>query len=145
MSTVNQENTCSHLVGNETKTPTIQEMFQMQKDLQIFYASRGQAVCPETSTPKERVDEITRQWRNLTLEFAELLERLPFKEWKSYTPEQIQESLSGDNLLETKFEVIDMWHFFMNIALMLGMTGEEFSQLYFLKNKENYDRQSRGY
>lgn len=147
MSTINPENKCAHLVEKygELPKPTIQQMFAMQLQLQEFYASRGKATSPSLATPQERVSDITRQWRNFNLEFAELLERLPFKEWKNYTTDDWENALSGDMLLETKFEYIDMWHFFMNVGLLLGIDGDEFSQLYAIKNKENYDRQAQGY
>ena len=145
MSTINPENKCAHLLEGETKIPTIQEMFEMQKNLQSFYASKGKAVCPHTSSLQDRVDDISVQWRNVTLEFSELLERLPFKAWKTYTEEDWKKAFSEEELLETKFEYVDMFHFFMNIGLMLGIDGEEFAKLYYLKNKENYARQERGY
>jgi dimeric dUTPase (all-alpha-NTP-PPase superfamily) len=89
------------------------------------------------------VADITTQWRNLTLEFAELLERLPYKEWRTYTTEQRE--LSKEELLEVKYEYIDMFHFFLNIGISLGIDGVEFEKLYVTKNKENFNRQNRGY
>lgn len=145
MSTLNPENKCAHLVEGEVETPSIKDMFRMQRDLQKFYASMGKATCPDETAPDKRVADISRQWRNLTLEFAELLERLPFKEWKTYSHEDYVKAFSGEEMLETKFEYIDMFHFFMNIGLMLGIDGDEFAKLYYLKNKENYARQERGY
>lgn len=53
--------------------------------------------------------------------------------------------LSGRDQLECKFEVIDMLHFFMNYAISISMTPQEMYNMYMSKNKENRDRQSRGY
>lgn len=141
---INPENKCSHLINEECQIPTIQEMFNMQKALQEHLASKGRAADIH-SHPSERLKDISVQWRNLTLEFAELLERLPYKEWKTYTSDDWHNAFSDENFLETKFEYIDMWHFFMNIGLLLGINGDEFSKLYYLKNKENFARQERGY
>jgi hypothetical protein len=94
---------------------------------------------------KEKVDNITIQKRNLDTEFVELLERLPWKEWKTYTQAELVGWISKEQELETKFEYVDMFHFFMNIGLLIGITPEELSRMYYLKNKENFDRQERGY
>jgi len=81
----------------------------------------------------------------MTLEFAELLERLPFKEWKTYPEERLLGFKDEEDMLETYYEYIDMFHFFMNIGLALGIDGETFEKLYVTKNQENFDRQARGY
>lgn len=118
-------------------------MFELQRRLQDHLARKGRAIDLDKATFTEKVREITTQWRNLTLEFAELLERLPYKEWKTYTTEQRE--LSDEEMLEVKYEYIDMFHFFLNIGLCLGVTGEEFEKLYLTKNQENFNRQNRGY
>lgn len=53
--------------------------------------------------------------------------------------------LSESDKLECKFEIIDMLHFFMNYAISIGMTPQEMYNMYMSKNKENRERQSRGY
>ena len=53
--------------------------------------------------------------------------------------------LSESDKLECKFEIIDMLHFFMNYAISIGMTPQEMYNMYMSKNKENRDRQVRGY
>lgn len=142
---LNPENTCSHLINQESPDITIEQMFEMQKKLQDFYASRNKALNLDNANFKERVDNITVQFRNMTLEFAELLERLPFKEWKTYSPEELKNYLSEDQELEVLYEYIDMFHFFLNIGLLLKIDGDKFKKLYYTKNKENFDRQNRGY
>jgi dimeric dUTPase (all-alpha-NTP-PPase superfamily) len=143
---LNPENKCAHLVNtSDVKLPNLEEMFDMQLQLQRFLLTKKEDCFDyDNATFKERVDEITVQWRNITLEFAELLERLPFKEWKTYSPEQLEDWLNTPEGLEVKFEYTDMWHFFMNIGLLLKVGGEEFRKLYYLKNKENIDRQESG-
>lgn len=144
---LNPENKCAHLFSQEVDVErvTIDTMFKMQQALQDYCAARGKGMDYGTASYKDKVDEISRQWRNLTLEFAELLERLPFKEWKSYKPEQLGGFLNEEHRLEVLYEYIDMFHFFMNIGLCLGIDGETFRRLYATKNKENFDRQDRGY
>lgn len=71
-----------------------------------------------------------------------------WKRWKgaheSYRTVRFLDLSEGDQL-ECKFEVIDMLHFFMNYAISIGMTPEEMYNMYMSKNKENRDRQARGY
>lgn len=53
--------------------------------------------------------------------------------------------LSPEDQLEIKFELVDQWHFFMCKFLALGMDAQEIFELYYLKNKENFERQDNGY
>lgn len=144
---MNSENKCSQLFNEDIpKLPNpVVDMFKMQLSLQNHLAEKGRAVNYETASFKERVDDISVQWRNMNMEMTELLERLPWKEWKSYSPEQLANFESDEAKLETFYEFIDVWHFFMNIGLALGIDGETFEKLYITKNKENFDRQARGY
>lgn len=143
---LNPENKCSHLYNQKIdKLPTIEEMFEMQKSLQDHLAAKGRALDYDAASFKERVDDISRQWRNINLEMAELLERLPFKEWKSYSADDIADFKDEEDRLETLYEYIDVFHFFMNVGLALGIDGATFRRLYATKNKENFDRQARGY
>ncbi|MGL5579410.1 MAG: hypothetical protein ACRDCE_00330 [Cetobacterium sp.] len=53
--------------------------------------------------------------------------------------------LSEEDQKAVKMELIDQWHFFMCKFLALGMNSAEIMELYHEKNKENFDRQARGY
>ena len=144
---INPENKCAHLFDEsipKLENPVV-DMFKMQASLQAHLAAKGRALDYTTASHKDKVDDISKQWRNVTLEFAELLERLPFKEWKTYSPEVLAGFKDDADMLETYYEYIDMFHFFMNIGLALGIDGETFEKLYVSKNKENFDRQARGY
>lgn len=71
-----------------------------------------------------------------------------WKAWKANNLEKratLIKDLSPEDQLEIKFELIDIWHFFLNMNVALGMDSQEIFELYFLKNKENFDRQNRGY
>ena len=144
---LNPENKCSHLYNLDVPklTNPVVDMFNMQASLQKHLAEKGRAVNYDTASFKERVDDISKQWRNLNLEVAELLERLPYKEWKSYPESSLEGFTSEEEKLEVFYEYIDMFHFFMNIGLALGIDGDTFERLYVTKNKENFDRQARGY
>ena len=142
---LNPENTCADLINNETKRPSLEEMFRMQLSLQNNMFERGKGIDSVNGSFKDKVDNLTIQKRNFDGEFHELLERLPWKEWKTYKPEELAGWTSREQMLETKFEFVDMFHFFMNIGLLIGITPDELSEMYYLKNKENFDRQERGY
>jgi dimeric dUTPase (all-alpha-NTP-PPase superfamily) len=144
---INPENKCADLFTESVPklNDPIVDMFAMQASLQAHLAAKGRALDYTTASHKERVDDISKQWRNISLEFAELLERLPFKEWKTYSPEVLAGFKDDADKLETYYEYIDMFHFFMNIGLALGIDGETFEKLYVTKNAENFGRQARGY
>jgi dimeric dUTPase (all-alpha-NTP-PPase superfamily) len=145
--TVNPENSCASLFTSDVPklNDPLVDMFNIQMKLQKHLAARGRGVDYEMAPYMECINDITVQWRNLTLEFAELLERLPFKEWKTYSPEQKAGAMTDEEHLELLYEYADMFHFFMNIGLALGVDGQLLEKLYVTKNKENIDRQKRGY
>ena len=66
------------------------------------------------------------------------------KDYSKYSEIKFSD-LSESDQLEAKFEIIDILHFFMNMAISIGMTPEEMYNMYMAKNKENRDRQERGY
>src|ERR1035437_1553345 len=120
------ENTCAHLFDPnlpKLANPLV-DMFKMQLSLQKKLAETGRAIDYDTAPFKVRVDDISDQWRNMNMEMTELLERLPWKRWKTYTPEQLAGFTSDKQMMETYFEYIDVAHFFMNVGLALGIDGE---------------------
>ena len=71
-----------------------------------------------------------------------------WKRWKkafdSYSNLKFSD-LSADDQLECKFEIVDILHFFMNMAVSVGMTSSEMYNMYMAKNEENRARQQKGY
>ena len=71
-----------------------------------------------------------------------------WKPWKSTNPEIRKQKLSdltpGD-LKELKMEWIDVMHFVFNAGLAIGVTPNEFYNLYLSKNEENWNRQKNNY
>jgi hypothetical protein len=53
--------------------------------------------------------------------------------------------LSPEDQIECKFEIIDILHFFMNMAASIGMTPQEMYNMYMSKNEENRRRQLNNY
>lgn len=144
---MNPQNKCSQLFNEKTDIPVnaLEVMFALQKLLQDKLSKSGKGIDIDNSTFIEKVNQISMEWKNINLEMAELVERLPHKSWKSYTDSQKSGWESEEQKLETWYEYIDVFHFFMNVGLLLGITPEDFVKLYMTKNKENFDRQNRGY
>ena len=144
---MHKENKCSKLFDPslpKMEDPLVQ-IFKMQEQLQDFLAKKGRAIDYRSASFKDRVDDITIQWRNMNTEMTELLDRLPWKEWKTYSDEQLTDFIDDEHMLEVYYEYVDVFHFFVNVGLALGIDGEILEKLYYTKNKENFDRQDRGY
>lgn len=69
-------------------------------------------------------------------ELMEGIRETPFKPWKK------QQLFNQENY---KNELVDAWHFLINLTLASGMNSKELFERYILKNKENHNRQDKGY
>lgn len=115
-------------------------MFEMQLSLQKRLGQDFSKMSLE-----QRTQLIKDNYVYMITEMTELIENLPFKHWKKYSPEQRQDFTSEEQKLETYYEFIDIMHFFMNVGLLLGIDGDTAWRLYATKNAENWARQDRGY
>lgn len=116
-----------------------EHMLQKQREFQERLGSDFDAL-----SAKERVAFIKEHSIHLNQEVNEMLYELPhFKPWKDYSA--LTEADEQKMLQKAKMELIDAWHFFMNMALGLGMSAEEFYAMYLAKNSENHRRQDAGY
>lgn len=71
-----------------------------------------------------------------------------WKPWKSKHAEAMERSLSDlteEELKELQYEWIDKFHFMLNVAIAIDLTPQKITDFYCAKNKENRDRQRRGY
>ena len=73
---------------------------------------------------------------------AELIEAL---EWTSWKPWKRPTAMTENQLGNAKFEIIDALCFIFNIWRMLGGTPSELMAMYYLKSRENVERQQKGY
>lgn len=137
-------------------------MLELQKSLQIKLHNEkpeGNPNPDKLETCGEIANWIRNQDQYIADENIELLTALGgmsngsdasaiWKPWKSKHVEAKNrkwEDLSDEDKLETLFELIDIWHFFMNKMLPFGLDAKTIFALYCLKNSENIDRQARGY
>ena len=86
-------------------------------------------------------DEDKTQWvlnytRAMQQELSELVDSVPWKWWAKYQKFDEQNA---------KVEVIDLFHFLISLAQVLGMTAEDVHEIYTKKNKVNHNRQDSGY
>ncbi|WWT42598.1 dCTP pyrophosphatase [Escherichia phage 215Ecol030PP] len=149
------------ILGDE-KDP-LQVMLDMQKSLQIRLAkdkpeynrhpddlaTAGDVV----SWMREQKDCIDDEFRELLTSLGEMSrgEKDASAVWKKWKARYIEaqekriDEMSPEDQLEIKFELVDIFHFVLNMFAGLGMNAEEIFKLYYLKNKHNFERQDNGY
>lgn len=114
----------------------MKECFDMQEAFQVH-----QGYDIPNMTELERAEYIKTMTLMLEDETHEMLREIPFfKPWKRYSHDP------SDNYMKwakARSEFVDMFHFFMNIALGLGFTADELVEQYKLEHQKNYDRQKQ--
>ena len=86
-------------------------------------------------------DEQKTQWtlnycRAMSQEIAELTDSVPWKWWAKY------QKLDEQN---ARVEVVDLFHFLISLAQVLGMSADDVYEIYLKKNEVNFQRQNSGY
>lgn len=109
----------------------LEEIFKMQYEL-----NKRIGIDTAALTEEERIKWTLNYIRALQQEAAELTDSLPWKWWAKYQKFDIQNA---------RVEVVDMLHFLISIAEVLGMKSEDFYQAYLKKNEINHKRQDSGY
>jgi dimeric dUTPase (all-alpha-NTP-PPase superfamily) len=72
----------------------------------------------------------------MSQEIAELTDSVPWKWWASY--QQFDEQ-------NARVEVVDLFHFLISLAQVLGMSADDVFNAYVKKNEVNFRRQESGY
>lgn len=167
-------NECSGLIAGVDKaqgaydnaifegTDPLQVMLDMQKSLQVRLANdRDYCYHPDklatagdvVAWMREQKDCIDDEFRELLTSLGEMSKgekdaSAVWKKWKArYQEAQAKpiSEMSPEDQLEIKFELVDIFHFVLNMVTGLNMTAEELFKLYYLKNLENFKRQDNGY
>lgn len=147
----NKDNELKNLKWENEEAEQWSEIFDMQKELQIrlgfdFTKMSTYEVAKFCMENKHAFDD----------EFGEMMDALggedlgnaAWKHWKKKNEIARQRrisQLSEGDMIELKYEFIDMLHFFINFGLAIGITGEEVYNMYKAKNRENHKRQDRNY
>lgn len=111
----------------------LQEMLDAQRDLQIKHM---EGKDPHTLEGDERASFFTTHAFAMTDEVHEAGNEIGWKPWAS------DRSL---NRFQYVGELIDAWHFFMNLLLLAGVDENEMYDRYMNKRAINVQRQLEGY
>jgi len=89
----------------------------------------------------EMNDDDRAQWilnyiRAMQQELAELTDSVPWKWWAKYQEFDKQNA---------KVEIVDLFHFLISLAQVMGMSSDDVFNAYLEKNKVNHNRQDSGY
>ena len=109
------------------------EIFALQKELNKRIGVDTDAI---QGKPEEQTKWILNYSRAIQQETAELIDSVPWKWWAKY------QKLDLEN---ARVEVVDLMHFVVSAAQVLGMDADEFFRLYTAKHKVNQTRQDTGY
>jgi dimeric dUTPase (all-alpha-NTP-PPase superfamily) len=109
----------------------LQELFDMQMKL-----NHRIGVNPESMDQEEQTKWILNYCRATSQELAELTDSVPWKWWAKYQEFDMQNA---------RVEVVDLFHFIISMAQVLGMSADDVHDLYMQKNKVNFERQDSGY
>jgi dimeric dUTPase (all-alpha-NTP-PPase superfamily) len=109
----------------------LEEIFQMQQAL-------NKRIGVETAgmSEEEKIKWVLNYLRAMQQEMAELTDSVPWKWWAKYQKFDEQNA---------RVEVIDLFHFLISIAQVLGMSADDVYQAYLKKNAVNHQRQDSGY
>lgn len=110
----------------------IEKMFQRQAELQ----EHSFHVRPWALEGDDRRHYVTAMTLALQDELSEALREIAWKPWAKDDYVNKREFLG---------ELVDAFHFLMNLALIVDPTGDAFVEAYFKKAEVNAARQAKGY
>lgn len=109
----------------------LQDLFDKQMSLNLRIG-----VNPPEMNEEEQIKWVLNYTRAASQELAELIDSVPWKWWAKYQTFDLQNA---------KVEVVDLFHFLISLAQVLGMDAKDVHDLYNQKNKLNFKRQDDGY
>ncbi len=109
----------------------LEEIFDLQDAL-----NKRIGVDLDALSDEEKAKWVLQYSRAMQQELAELIDSVPWKWWAKYQEFDEQNA---------KVEVVDLFHFLVSAAQVLGMTADDVYEAYTKKNKVNHNRQDSGY
>ena len=109
----------------------LEEIIRLQNEL-----TRRIGVNLPPPTDEEKTKWVLNYTRALQQETAELIDSVPWKWWAKYQKFDEQNA---------RVEVVDLFHFLISLAQVLGMSAEDIFDAYCKKNEVNFKRQESGY
>ena len=113
------------------KPDQLRELFRMQQAL-----NERIGVKTEGMTEADRIHWVLNYCRAMSQEIAELTDSVPWKWWAKYQKFNVQNA---------RVEVVDLLHFLISLAQVLGMSADDLFNAYVKKNEVNFQRQESGY
>lgn len=113
------------------KPDQLRELWRLQKALNDRIG-----VHVESMNESERIQWILNYCRAMSQEIAELTDSVPWKWWARYQRFDPQNA---------RVEVVDLFHFLISLAQVLGMSADDVFEAYVKKNAVNFQRQESGY
>jgi dimeric dUTPase (all-alpha-NTP-PPase superfamily) len=108
-----------------------EELFRMQQAL-----NERIGVHTASMTEEEQTKWLLNYSRAMSQEMAELIDSVPWKWWAKYQKFDAQNA---------RVEVVDLFHFLISMAQVLGMSADDVFNAYVKKNEVNFKRQDTGY
>lgn len=127
-------NVIDELIGRLEEQNPLAQMMATQLELQ----TKSYGFEPSTLEGADRANYV----RTMALAaVAELIETIDETSWKTWAKDQ------GAVHSREAFisELVDVWHFVMNLLLVVGCTPDEFFDGYMAKAEKNRRRQAEGY
>lgn len=109
----------------------LENIFDLQEQLNVRIG-----VDMKDMDDEERTKWILNYVRAMQQELAELTDSVPWKWWANYQAFDKQNA---------KVEIVDLFHFLISLAQVMGMSAEDIHEAYLKKNQVNHDRQESGY
>src|SRR5476649_172047 len=109
----------------------LRELFRMQKSLNDRIGVKMEGMSEE-----EQTKWLLNYSRAISQEMAELIDSVPWKWWAKYQKFDAQNA---------RVEVVDLFHFLISMAQVLGMSADDVFHAYVKKNEVNFKRQDSGY
>jgi dimeric dUTPase (all-alpha-NTP-PPase superfamily) len=109
----------------------LRELFRMQKAL-----NERIGVITDGMNEEEKTKWLLNYCRAMTQEISELTDSVPWKWWAKYQKFDEQNA---------RVEVVDLFHFLISAAQVLGMSADDVFAAYMKKNAVNFQRQESGY
>jgi dimeric dUTPase (all-alpha-NTP-PPase superfamily) len=113
-----------------------QDMLNHMFDMQAQLNKRIGVNTDAPMTDEERTKWVLNYCRAASQELAELTDSVPWKWWAKYQKFDQQNA---------RVEVVDLFHFLISLAQVLGMSADDVYKFYLEKNKVNFQRQDSGY
>jgi dimeric dUTPase (all-alpha-NTP-PPase superfamily) len=114
-----------------SESDMLKQLWEKQEELNLKIG-----VDTSSLNEQEQTEWLLQYSRAMSQEIAELIDSVPWKWWANYQEFDRQNA---------RVEVVDLLHFLISSAQVLGMSAEDVFERYVKKHAVNKDRQDSGY